>query len=188
MAYRNTFAGSRSGLSALVWWTFISTHTYEQQLESVLDCLKLAEYTEAELKKVQKEIGRDIWIARSPLALSLRFRKSNDAIVYKYTLASEDMYYANELRHYTHIYMMKGATKEKIDTLLEELRKPGAFPEDEPAKDIETPMDIGAAFTTVAMLKRWVSTAKQNLQCDITIKKEDAGIVKGTRPLMSWPE
>ena len=187
-----TFAGSRSGLSALVWWTFIGTHTYEQQLESVLDCLKLAEYTEAELKKVEEEIGRDMWIARTPLALSLRFRKPNDAIVYKYTLASEEFYYGNELRHYTHIYMMKGATKEKIDSLLEELRKPGAFPEDKPTKamnaPMEAPMDVGTTFTTVAMLKRWVSTAKQNLHHGMTVRKEDAGIMKGTRPLMSWPQ
>ena len=184
-----TFAGSRSGLSALVWWTFVGTHTYEQQLESVIDCLKLAEYTEAELKKVEKEIGRDIWIARTQLALSLRFRKPNDAIVYKYTLASEEFYFGNELRHYTHIYLMKGATKEKIDNLIEELRKPGAFPEDEPkkAKPVEMPMDIETAFTTVAMLKRWVSTAKQNLHQGMTVGKEDAGIVKGTKPLMSWP-
>ena len=69
-----TFAGSRSGLSALLWWTFISTHTYEQQLESVLNCFKLVEYTEAELKKIEEEIGKDIWIARAPLALSIRFR------------------------------------------------------------------------------------------------------------------
>ena len=66
-----TFGGSRSGLSALVWLTFISTHTYEQQLESVLNCVKLAEYTEVKLKEVEKEIGRDIWIAHTPLALSV---------------------------------------------------------------------------------------------------------------------
>ena len=49
-------------------------------------------------------------------------------------------------------------------------------------------MGIGVTFTTVAMLKRWVSTAKQNLQRGLTVTKEDAGIVKGTRPLMSWPQ
>ena len=184
-----TFAGSRSGLSALVWWTYVGTHTYEQQLESVIDCLKLAEYTEAELKKVEKEIDRDIWIARTPLALSLRFRKPNDAIVYKYTLASEEFYHGNELRHYTHIYLMKGATKEKIDNLIEELRKPGAFPEDEPKKPkaVEMPMDIVTTFATVAMLKRWVSIAKQNLHHGMAVGKEEAGTVKGTKPLMKWP-
>ena len=134
-----TFAGSRNGLSALVWWTYISTHPYEQQMESVLSCLKLAEYTEAGLKKVEQKIGKDIWIVRSPLALSIHFKRPNDAIVYKYTLASANAYDGNELRHYTHVYVMKGVTKEKIDNLLEELCKPGAFPEDEPKPVMEMP-------------------------------------------------
>ena len=58
------------------------------------------------------------------------------------------------MHHYTHIYMMKGVTKKKIDNLLEELHKPGTFPEDEPAKAMETLMGIGVMFTTVAMLKQ----------------------------------
>ena len=187
-----TFARSRNGLSALVWslwWTFISTHTYEQQLESVLDCLimKLAEYTEAELKKVEKEIGRDIWIAWTPLALSLRFRKPNDAIVYKYTLASEEFYYGNELHHYTHIYMMKGITKKKIDSLLEELQVLSL------KMNLQRPWKHpwileSHSLHAVAILKWWVSTATWNLQRGLTVTKEDAGIVKGTRPLMSWPQ
>ena len=182
-----TFAGSRNGLSALVWWTYISTHPYEQQMESVLSCLKLAEYTEAGLKKVEQKIGKDIWIARSPLALSVYFKKPNDAIVYKFTLASEDAYHGSELRHYTHVYVMKSVTKEKIDNLLEELCKPDAFPEDEPKPVMEMPLSIGASFTTVVKLKRWLSTAKQNLHNGMVVKKEDAAIIKATRRLMSWP-
>ena len=77
------------------------------------------------------------------MALSIRFRKPNDAIVFKYTLASEEVYYGNELRHYTHVYVMKGITKEKIDNLIEELHKPGAFPEDIPKPTMELPLSIG---------------------------------------------
>ncbi|XP_065896444.1 histidine decarboxylase-like [Dysidea avara] len=181
-----TFAGSRSGLSALLWWTYISTHSYEKQLEEVLNCLKLAEYTEKELEKVEKEISRDIWIARTPLALSLRFRKPNNDIVHKYTLASEEFYHGNELRQYTHMYIMKGADKKKIDNLMQELRKPDAFPEDKPTVQA-TPLDVGTAFTTVTMLKRWVSAAKQNLHNGMVVGKEDAGIIKGIKPLLGWP-
>ena len=170
-----TFAGSRNGLSALVWWTYISTHSYEQQMESVLSCLKLAKYTEAGLKKVEQKIGKDIWIARSPLALSVYFKKPNDAIVYRFTLASEDAYYGSELRHYTHVYVMKGVTKEKIDNLLEELCKPGAFPENKPKPVMEKPSSIGASFTVV-MLKRWVTTAKQNGHNGVVFRKEDTAI------------
>ena len=163
-----TFAGSRNGLSALVWWTYISTHSYEQQMESVLSCLKLAEYTEAGLKKVEQKIGKDIWTARSPLALSIHFKRPNDAIVYKYSLASEDAYCGNYLRRYSKVYVMKGVTKEKIDNLLEELCKPGAFPENKPKPVMEKPSSIGASFTVV-MLKRWVthSQTKWSQRCGV---------------------
>jgi len=181
-----TFAGSRSGLSAVLWWTYISTHSYEQQLEEVLNCLELAEYTKKELEKVEKDIGRDIWIARTPLALSLRFRKPNNDIVYKYTLASEEFYHGNELRQYTHVYIMKGVNKEKIDSLMQALREPGAFPEDKPTVQA-TSLDVGATFTTVTMLKRWVSTAKQNLHNGMVVGKGDTGIIKGIKPLLGWP-
>ena len=170
-----TFAGSRNGLSALVWWTYISTHSYEQQMESVLSCLKLAEYTEAGLKKVEQKIGKDIWTARSPLALSIHFKRPNDAIVYKYSLASEDAYCGNYLRRYSKVYVMKGVTKEKIDNLLEELCKPGAFPENKPKPVMEKPSSIGASFTVV-MLKRWVTTAKQNGHNGVVFRKEDTAI------------
>ena len=55
---------------------------------------------------------------------------------------------------------MKGVTKEKIDLLLDELRKRGTFPEDEPKAAMDLPFTIGTTFTTVTALKRWVSTAK----------------------------
>ena len=102
-------------------------------------------------------------------------------------MASEDAYHGSELRHYTHVYVMKSVTKEKIDNLLEELCKPDAFPEDEPKPVVEMPLSIGASFTTVVKLKRWLSTAKQNLHNGMVVKKEDAAIIKATRRLMSWP-
>ena len=104
------------------------------------------------LQSVSQSLTFMLW-CQAPIMQTCMY--PNDAIVYKYTLANEEFYFGNELRHYTHIYMMKGATKEKIDSLIEELRKPGAFPEDEPkkAKPMEMPMDIETAFTTVSMLK-----------------------------------
>ena len=97
------------------------------------------------------------------------------------------MHYGNELHHYMHVYIMKGLTKEKIDLLLDELHKLGTFPEDEPKTDMDLPFTIGTAFTTVTALKRWVSTAKQNLNHDMAVGIEDAGMVRGTKRLMSWP-
>ena len=48
---------------------------------------------------------------------------------------------------------MKGSNKEKIDLLLDELRKRGTFPEDEPKAAMDLPFTIGTTFTTVTALK-----------------------------------
>ena len=55
-----TFAGSRNGLSSLIWWTHISDHNYESQVEKVLTCLNLVKYAYNELQKVQTDTGKDI--------------------------------------------------------------------------------------------------------------------------------
>ena len=36
-----TFAGSRNGLSALLWWTYISDYNFESQVEKVINCLSM---------------------------------------------------------------------------------------------------------------------------------------------------
>ena len=115
-----TFAGSRNGLSTLIWWTYISTHDYEAQVKKLIHCLELTIYAKDQLTKVEEDRGRceDLWISHSPLSLSVRFKKPNDDIVYKYTLANETLTLDTKdgltTRTYTHIYLMGSTTKEKL--------------------------------------------------------------------------
>ena len=117
----STFAGSRNGLSILIWWTYISEHNYESQVKKILYCLDMVKYAHEELKKVQNDIGQDILIRHTPLSLTVRFMQPNDDIIYKYTLCS---YHGL----YVHLYIMGSTKKENIDSLMQDLRKPNAFP------------------------------------------------------------
>ena len=122
-----TLSGSRSGLAAIIWWTYISTHDYDKQVRKVLHCLTLAKATTEKLKRLESNIGKDLWIAQVPSSLAVRFRKPNDDIVCKYSLASEAIDYEGEMRTYTHVYLMGGTTETKIDELMKVLEAPNAF-------------------------------------------------------------
>ena len=125
----NTLAGSRNALSTLIWWTYISTHSYESQVEKMLHCLDLTTYAESKLKQLEKEIGEDLWVARSPLALAVYFKVPNNDIKCKYTLGSKTISLNKRgCRAYVKIYCMGSTTKEKLDELFETLRAPDAFP------------------------------------------------------------
>lgn len=166
-ALDTTFAGSRNGLSAVVLWTYISTHNYEAQIRKVLHCLDLSEYAESELKKIEIKRKEDLWVVRTPLSFSVRFKKPNDDIVYRFTLANESMCYEGKQRTYTHIYCMGFTTKEKLDELFEALRHPDAFPDEERPPTVLLKSDEAKAFNRGIV--------------------GDTGLLKGTEHLLFWP-
>lgn len=179
-----TFAGSRNGLSTLIWWTYISTHDYDAQVKKLMHCLKLTEYTKDQLKKVEEDRGRceDLWIAHSPLSLSVRFKKPNDDIVYKYTLANETLTMDTKdgmiTRTYTHIYLMGGTTKEKLDELFAALRAPDAFPDQDQQIQIQRAQ---------ALRDYRAPKSAEDFHHGLRIGARDAGLAKGVKKLMAWP-
>ena len=137
-----TFAGSRNSLSCAVMWTYISTHSYEDQVQKVIHCLDLVKYTYMKLKRLEKELDRDLWVTHSTEhSLSLYFRKPNDDLVYKYSLSNELLLVnGNEERNYSHMYLMAHVTYAKVDEMIRDFRQPGAFPDQDTfgaAKKIE---------------------------------------------------
>jgi len=68
-----TFAGSRNGLSALVWWTYISQHNYHSEVIAVARCLETARYAYEQLKYVEKtkKPKIDLWISHTEKTLSI---------------------------------------------------------------------------------------------------------------------
>ena len=121
-----TFAGSRSALSPLILWNYISTHPYDDQVKAVLRCFDYLQYISDELHKLESEHG-DLKIEITPLALTIRFKKPNHRIIEKYSLGTETAIgldsYGNKVKFtYAHLFVMQSTTKEQINEFLEDLR------------------------------------------------------------------
>ena len=87
--------------------------------------MNLVKITTEKLKRLESKLGQDLWIAQAPASLAVCF--NNDIIAFKHSLPSETMHYKEEMRTYTHIYLMGGTMEAKVDELMEELEEPNAF-------------------------------------------------------------
>jgi histidine decarboxylase len=122
-----TFAGSRNGFSSVVFWEHLARYTRAEQVNRVLTAQQLAAYVEKELTSLGVELNRDLHVARTPLALTVRFLKPVDPIVFRYSLSTE-VYQSDPSLAFAHLFVMPGVTKELIDRFIDDLRKPGAIP------------------------------------------------------------
>ncbi len=123
-----TFAGSRNGMSAIILWNYLAKTSYEKQIEKALNCETLALYAEEKLRKVQESYpDLDLWIERTPLSLTVRFRKPNDRIVAKHTLSCETLIADGEERAHAHIFIMDSVSRENIDEFAKDLLAPDAY-------------------------------------------------------------
>lgn len=124
-----TFSGSRNGFSALILWDFISKHSLTDLAERAKKGLDLADYFENKFKEVRDYHSRqDLWFERSPNSITVRFKKVNDEIIYKYSLSSESLYINGKQRNYSHIFLMDFVSKDLIDGFIESLKTAYAFP------------------------------------------------------------
>ena len=123
-----TLSCSRSGISVAALWTYISTHSYEKQVKKAIHTMETAAYAEQKLKELETELNQDLWVTRSPLSLTVRFKKVNDELAHKYSLYSVPLYINGEYQQYSQIYVMENVGRDKLDKFIEDLRKPGAFP------------------------------------------------------------
>ena len=125
----STFAGSRNGLSAVVLWHYLATHPFDRQIDKAVTLGARAAYAHEQLQRLQRERPEDLWVERSPLALTVRFRRPSEDIVRKYSLSNERLLVGGEARAYSHIYVMEHVTEELIDALVRDLRRADAFPD-----------------------------------------------------------
>ncbi|KUL62346.1 pyridoxal-dependent decarboxylase [Streptomyces sp. NRRL S-1521] len=123
-----TFAGSRNGFSSLLMWDYLARHSYDDLVRLAARCDGLAAYTHERLLALQERLGRDLWVARSPQSLTVRFRQPRADIVRRYSLSGETVHADGTARAYVHLYAMRHLTRQRVDELIGELRQPGAFP------------------------------------------------------------
>ena len=131
IAYLNTLdltlSGSRNGHSVIVLWSYISTHSYEEQAKKAITALEIAVYTERKLKELESEIKQKLWVMRAPASLAVCFKRPSQKIMIKYSLAGQWLCIDGEWRQYAHVYSSCGVTKSKIDEFVDSLRMHDAF-------------------------------------------------------------
>lgn len=125
----STFAGSRNGFSALLLWDYYSKHSYEELINKTLYTRNMAEYAVSELRELERHLGMDLWVEYSPHSLTIRFKQVNEKLTFKYSLSGEVLYVKNERRAYSHIFIMESVTPQLIGNFINDLKAPGAFPE-----------------------------------------------------------
>ncbi|MBL6986548.1 MAG: histidine decarboxylase [Methylobacter sp.] len=141
-----TLGGSRSGLSPILVWDYFSRMSYTDNMMKALKCENVSKYFLEKLKALEKELQQqdpkvDLWIARSKMALTVRFRMVNPTITYKYTIDNERMYVPisnkklkYQERSFSHVYFMHFMGHGKADELIRDIREAckngwhGAFP------------------------------------------------------------
>lgn len=120
-----TFAGSRNGFSPLVLWDHLSRHSYQDQVGRIRRAQELAAYLEAQLRLLEQEKGIALWPARTPGAITVRFRKPSPELVAKWSLSSQDVLPTpgdpSTRRGYVHVFLMSSVDRSKLDALLADL-------------------------------------------------------------------
>lgn len=122
-----TFGGSRNGFSAVLMWDYLARHSYDDHIAMAIETDRMAAYAHRRLLDVQETIGKDLRVARSPLSLTVRFRRPNPQIVRKYSLSYETLTVDGRRIPYAHLYAMKHVTRDLIDEFAKDLSQPGAF-------------------------------------------------------------
>ncbi|WP_441245420.1 pyridoxal-dependent decarboxylase [Kitasatospora sp. McL0602] len=120
-----TFAGSRNGFSPLILWDHLSRHSYQDQADRIRRSQELAAYLEHQLRALEQQKGIDLWPARTPGAITVRFRKPSPEVVAKWSLSSQDVLLVpgdeSTRRSYVHVFLMSSVDRSKLDALLEDL-------------------------------------------------------------------
>ncbi|MEV4614189.1 histidine decarboxylase [Kitasatospora sp. NPDC049258] len=120
-----TFAGSRNGFSPLVLWDHLSRHSYQDQVDRIRRAQDLAAYLEDGLRLLEQERNIDLWPARTPGAITVRFRKPSPELVAKWSLSSQDVLPdpgdESTRRGYVHVFLMSSVDRTKLDALLDDL-------------------------------------------------------------------
>lgn len=118
---------SRNAHSTFLLWSYISSNSYDAQVQSVLQCLHLVSYTVCKMKELENETGMDLKIINYSPSLSILFRKPNTHIILKYTLTVPTLVIDGEECQFAQIYIMKHITTDKIDCFISDLQSPDAF-------------------------------------------------------------
>ncbi|MCP4219293.1 MAG: histidine decarboxylase [bacterium] len=130
-----TLGGSRSGVCPILAWDYFSRMSYTDNMMKALKCENASKYFEQKLLRLEECLKEkypdkdvDLWIARSKMSLTVRFRMVNPELTYKYSVDNERMYVRIDdkklifqERSYSHVYFMHSARHTKADQLIKDI-------------------------------------------------------------------
>ena len=124
----STITVSRNGHSSLLLWTHISSHSYEDQISSLLGCFGMLEYALGRFEELQKKLSMDLCVMNTAPSLSIIFRRpKRKSILSKYAFMLIELCIDSEKRPLVQMFAMKHVTTDLIDALIEDLQAPGVF-------------------------------------------------------------
>jgi len=104
------------------------TLVMKKEINKVIEVENVVKYAEDKLKELDRTVyNGKLWVERTPLAITLRFHKPNDDIIFKYSLSEMNLTIDGKHRKYVHMFVMQNVTKEKIDQLIYDLKQDDAF-------------------------------------------------------------
>lgn len=127
-SHDSTLSGSRNGFSAMIFWHYLANRSEEAHIAKAVDLQKNAALVYELLKDLEKELGKDLYVKRSPSSLTILFKRPNKRIVDKYSLSCQD----EDDLSYAHIYIMDHVQLKTIYELINDLRQQDAFPTEYP--------------------------------------------------------
>ena len=129
----STLSGSRGGHSVLVMWDLLSKKSYGDFKDMAVRGVEMVAFSMMKLRELQNELPVALWLSHTPGSLFVYFRRPNQDIVRRYCLGSKPLRIKTvdgtfEDRIYSHICLMPHVTEDLILQFVDELRAPGAFP------------------------------------------------------------
>ncbi|MBF0274226.1 MAG: glutamate decarboxylase [Nitrospinae bacterium] len=160
----STFAGSRSGFSAMALWELVSRNGYPGFFDKAKTTIRLMNQTLEKLRpiaeKLKNEENFDIWLQHSPLSTSLIFRKPKDEIMFKYSLCLGMVHEAFDektgnvipvKRKYVHMFIFWDRGEKVLEELVIDLSSKDNY---DPTSDLPVERTIPCTITGGQLLGR----------------------------------
>ena len=107
----------------MLFWDYLAKNSYDAQIERVVRIQKTIKYAIRQLRKLGEELKQDLWVEHTPLSLSIRFKRVNERMTFKYSLSGSNLWKDGKVRRYSNIFIMDHVTPEVIDDFIKDLRR-----------------------------------------------------------------
>lgn len=128
-----TLGGSRSAVSPMILWDYISRMSYDDNIRKAVQTEAVTAHLESQLRELEAELQArfgadvDLWIARSKLSLTVRFRLLNETLNYRWSLDTDRLWVPvsdkeRQMRSYSHVFVMHSVDRRRVDAFIADVR------------------------------------------------------------------